>query len=211
MLHIKHYRNDTLINNNITEIIIDTLYVPLNNVPNSVRKITVKTSFNVLRRENIIPSNCELIIENTSVVSKECFMNIKEEDYLDITYLSIYHIKFDTFFEIIRNMFNLTHLEFGFNNLTEIPEWVGTLHKLETLKICYNSLTSVPKHIESLTNLKELILYSNQITAVDKCINYLPKLKTLILAYNNIMSMPKHQIKNVNLNYNPYGKYLNKY
>ena len=55
MLHIENYDNTMMINNDIEEIIIDELNYPLDNVPPSVNKITVKKSINVYKRQNRIP------------------------------------------------------------------------------------------------------------------------------------------------------------
>ena len=61
MQHIKKYDNTTIINNDIDEIIIDELNNPLDNLPPTVNKITVKKSFNIYKRKNRIPYGCHLI------------------------------------------------------------------------------------------------------------------------------------------------------
>ena len=76
MLHIKKYDNTMMINNDIEEIIIDELNYPLDNVPPSVNKITVKKSINIYKRQNRIPYCCEFIIEN---ITLKFYMKILHE------------------------------------------------------------------------------------------------------------------------------------
>ena len=61
MLHIKKYNYAIMINNDIEEIIIDELNYPLDNLPPTVNKITVKNSINIYKRQNRIPYGCYLI------------------------------------------------------------------------------------------------------------------------------------------------------
>jgi len=53
----------------------------------TINKIIIKESINVYKRQNKIPYNCELIIENIRIDNIDVFNNMKEEDYLDITKL----------------------------------------------------------------------------------------------------------------------------
>ena len=82
MQHIKKYDNTTIINNDIDEIIIDELNNPLDNLPPSVNKITVKKSFNIYKRQNRIPYGCDFIIENITINN---YLFIK----LNMIYLSL--------------------------------------------------------------------------------------------------------------------------
>jgi len=88
MLHIKEYNSTTIIENDIEEVIIDELFYPLNNLPPTINKITI------YRKQNKIPYNCKLIIENITINNIDILNNMKEEDYFDITelYLNNYQI-----------------------------------------------------------------------------------------------------------------------
>jgi len=89
MLHIKEYNSTTIIENDIEEVIIDELFYPLNNLPP-----TIKKSITIYRKQNKIPYNCKLIIENITINNIDILNNMKEEDYFDITelYLNNYQI-----------------------------------------------------------------------------------------------------------------------
>ena len=85
MLSIKQYTEKTTIDNGIEEIIINKLKYPLNNLPITVNKITIKNQLNVFRREHKIPYGCGLIIENIKINNIETINKMQEDDYLDIT------------------------------------------------------------------------------------------------------------------------------
>ena len=112
MLHIKKYNNTIMINNDIEEIIIDELNYPLDNLPPTVNKITVKNSINIYKRQNRIPYGCASIIENITINDIDVFNNMKEEDYLDITALYLVN-----------------------NEITVIPEQIGSLEKRSFSKV----------------------------------------------------------------------------
>ena len=131
MLHITEYNNTTIIDNGIEEIIIDELFYPLDNLPPTVNKITIKKSINIYRRQNKIPYNCELIIENTIIDRISVFNNMKEEDYLDITELYLTG-----------------------NRLISIPKSVSLLINLQKLDLFDNKITSIPESIKNKPYLK---------------------------------------------------------
>jgi len=131
MPHITEYNNTTIIKNDIEEIIIDELISPLDNLPPTVNKITIKESINVYKRQNKIPYNCELIIENIRIVLIHIFNNIKEEDYHDITELYLTG-----------------------NRLISIPKSVSLLINLQKLDLFDNKITSIPESIKNKPYLK---------------------------------------------------------
>jgi len=89
MLSIGRYTEKTTVDNGIEEIIIDELKYPLNNLPITVNKITIKNQLNVFRREHKIPYGCELIIKNIKIDNVETFNKIQEDDYLDMTKIEL--------------------------------------------------------------------------------------------------------------------------
>jgi len=154
MLYIKEYNYTTIIENDIEEVIIDNLINPLDNLPPIVNKITIKQSKNIYRRQNKIPYNCKLIIENITIDNINIFNNMKEEDYLDITELYL-----------------------GNNQITNIPESIGSLINLQVLNLSYNKIINIPESIGSLVNLGILYLSNNQITSIPESIKDKPYLK----------------------------------
>ena len=177
MLHIKEYNNATIIENDIEEVIIDKLFHPLDNLPPTVNKITIKESINSYKRQNKIPYNCKLIIENITINNINVFNNMKEEDYLNITGLRLSHNELTSIPKSIRLLVNLKCLSLSYNKITSIPEYISSLVNLQVLDLHDNQITSILKSISSLVNLKILGLYNNQITNIPQSIKYKPYLK----------------------------------
>ena len=111
MQHIKKYDNTTIIDDDIDEIIIDDLKQPLDNIPPTVNKITVKESFNIYKRQNRIPYGCDM----------------KKEDYLDITILNLTHNQITVIPELISSLHNLRELYLYDNKIIIISESIGLL------------------------------------------------------------------------------------
>jgi len=107
MLSIKEYNEKTTIDNGIEGIIINKLMYPLNNLPMTVNKITIKNQLNVFRREHKIPYGCELIIENIKIDNIKTFNKIQEDDYLDMTDIRLNNYNLEEFPMIIFNLTNL--------------------------------------------------------------------------------------------------------
>jgi len=191
MLHIKEYNNTTIIDNDIEEVIIDELNSPLDNLPPTINKITIKKSINVYRRQNKIPYNCELIVENIRIDSINIFNNIKEEDYLDITELYLINNELTSIPESICSLINLQKLYLSNNKITNIPEFISSLIHLRQLILSNNQITSIPESICSLINLQELYLYNNKITNIPYYISSLINLRKLHLSYYEITNIPE--------------------
>ena len=83
--------------------------------------------------------------------------------------------------------------------LTQIPEWVGGLHKLKVLDFSENAISSIPESLCKLKNLEKLNLSSNQITHIPECLFELKKLRHLILSYNKIESISPRLARLTNL------------
>ena len=170
MLHIKDYNKTTIINNDIEEIIIDQLKHPLDNLPPSINKITVKKSINIYKRQNRIPYGCYLIIENITINDIDVFNNMKEEDYPDIAVLNLGDNKITIIPEQISLLYNLRELYLFDNQITIIPVSISSLINLQILNLSSNNITIIPEYISSLINLQELYLYNNQITIIPESI-----------------------------------------
>jgi len=170
MLHIEEYNNTTIIDNDIEEVIIDMLIHPLDNLPPTVNKITIKKSINIYRRQNKIPYDCKLIIKNTIIDRISVFNNMKEEDYLDITDLNLNNNQLTSIPEFIGSLVNLQTLRFYNNQITSIPESIGLLINLQILSLSSNQINSILDSISSLVNLRQLYLNDNQITSIPESI-----------------------------------------
>ena len=75
-------------------------------------------------------------------------------------------------------------------SLTELPESIGSLTRLEMLYLNNNKLTEVPSSLGNLSQLQELVLHSNKLTEVPKVLGNLTQLQELCLYYNKLTSVP---------------------
>ena len=76
-------------------------------------------------------------------------------------------------------------------DITEIPEWVGSLTHLYYLEFRYCPVTSVPDCICNLTGLKMLNLYGSDIKALPDDIGNLENLSELNISYTKITELPE--------------------
>ena len=76
------------------------------------------------------------------------------------------------------------------NRLTQLPEEIGQLVKLETLVICGNLLNALPKSLSKLKNLREFDASRNQISTFPVALSSLNNLDSVDLSSNKIKSIP---------------------
>jgi len=74
----------------------------------------------------------------------------------------------------------------GWNQITNIPNEIGNLKKLELLFLDHNNINNVPKNIGNIINLKELDLSENNLTSYPKAIGNLKNIERLYLNGNPI-------------------------
>jgi len=75
--------------------------------------------------------------------------------------------------------------------LTELPESLGQLTRLQTLDLTDNQLTSLPEWLGQLTGLKKLALHNNQLTALPEWLGQLTQLQVLELSSNELTRLPE--------------------
>ncbi|WP_309742069.1 leucine-rich repeat domain-containing protein [Chamaesiphon sp. OTE_20_metabat_361] len=76
------------------------------------------------------------------------------------------------------------------NQLTSLPESIGSLSNLNILYVWGNQLTSIPKSISNLTNLSILDLSGNQFSYLPDSICNLANLDSLNLIENQLTNLP---------------------
>jgi len=94
------------------------------------------------------------------------------------------------------------------NNLTQLPESIGNLSKLQMLILNSNPLTRLPDNIGKLSNLRYLSVANTNLTSLPETLSKLSKLEVLDLSNTHITSekhLPEkftnlHNLKQIMLN-----------
>jgi internalin A len=82
-------------------------------------------------------------------------------------------------------------LDLSLNSLTELPESIGQLTRLQGLYLYKNQLASLPEVIGQLTRLQVLDLNNNQLASLPESIGQLTRLQGLHLNNNQLASLPE--------------------
>jgi hypothetical protein len=93
----------------------------------------------------------------------------------------------------------ITHLDLDNNNLSALPESIGSLIRLKRLDLRWNNLSALPESIGSLRNLKRLSLSGNKLTALPESIGSLRNMEYLYLRNNNLTALPDSLVSLRNL------------
>jgi Leucine-rich repeat (LRR) protein len=93
--------------------------------------------------------------------------------------------------ECIGNLDKLEKLDISYNQLTALPESIGNLYRLKELKLNLNRLNALPKSFGNLISLEELLLNSNELTSLPNSIGNLKNLEEFILDNNDLSSLPE--------------------
>ena len=109
--------------------------------------------------------------------------------------------------EALGQLTRLQKLNLSRNQLTSLPESLGRLTQLETLNLSRNHLTSLPESLGQLGQLRALHLSDNQLTTLGESLGRLANLQTLNLDGNQLTSLPESLgqltvLQNLHLSYN---------
>src|SRR6185295_1725369 len=84
----------------------------------------------------------------------------------------------------------LQSLDLSNNNLTSLPESLSKLKELASLDLSNNNLTSLPESLGKLTNLRNLRIGPNQIVELPASLQCLIRLDTLLVFENRLRTLP---------------------
>ncbi len=93
--------------------------------------------------------------------------------------------------EAIRNLTSLKKLTLRYDQITQLPNWIGMLNDLEYLNLNVNNINQLPICFGNLSSLKELYLWKNELTHLPESFCNLSELVILNLRLNNITCLPK--------------------
>jgi len=84
----------------------------------------------------------------------------------------------------------LQSLDLSNNGLTTLPEWLGQLTELLSLQVANNQLTTLPDSLGQLTQLRSLAAYNNWLTTMPQSLGQLTQLQSLDLSDNRLTTVP---------------------
>lgn len=91
---------------------------------------------------------------------------------------------------VIGQLIQLKSIDGSYNNLTTLPESIGSLSKLTTLNLENNQLTALPESLTQLKNLETLNLESNKLTRLPESMGNLSNLRSIQLQNNLLEELP---------------------
>jgi GTPase SAR1 family protein len=109
---------------------------------------------------------------------------------------------------VLGELKNLTSLDLGGNQLSELPAVLGELKNLTSLDLSRNQLSELPAVLGELKNLTSLDLSSNQLRELPAVLGELKNLTSLDLSSNQLSELPDFiqelpKLKELNLSGNP--------
>ncbi len=96
---------------------------------------------------------------------------------------------FHTNFEL--NKLSIKYLHLNNNQLSVLPESLGTLENLQVLSLSTNQLWALPASFENLKNLNSLSLSQNKLQEIPAYFTKFVQLKNLYLIDNQLSNLPK--------------------
>ncbi|XP_028300205.1 leucine-rich repeat-containing protein 40 [Gouania willdenowi] len=91
----------------------------------------------------------------------------------------------------ICHLFQLTHIDFRNNQLTDLPLEMNNLNKLRSIILKYNRFRSFPRVLYQILSLETVLLGNNQVSVVDPSnLMKLVHLSTLDLSNNDLLNIP---------------------
>ncbi len=162
-------------------------------------KITIQHNLNRKNDSFFLKSNLIKILRNyfTLLFLKKAYWRIKYKVKdaliveLDFSFKVLSKIP-----DALKFLKFLRKLTLKYNQILNLPEWVGELTSLEHLNLNINNINKLPNSISMLTHLEELSLWKNELEVLPEAIGSLEKLKKLNLRLNQLNHLP-HSLGNL--------------
>ena len=100
-------------------------------------------------------------------------------------------VSFDSVAEALRHRAAARWLRLGNQKLTELPEEIGGLERLEQISAPLNRLTGLPQSLGALKSLRWMDLRFNAIAALPESFGLLENLEGVNLAENRLSALPR--------------------
>ncbi|KAI9736954.1 MAG: Glucose-repressible alcohol dehydrogenase transcriptional effector [Cirrosporium novae-zelandiae] len=138
-------------------------------------------------REEQEPQERPIRVNNLSKSQKSqaCYL-----DGLDFGGLQLRVVSESLFFNYAR----LEKLYLNYNQLTQLPPFIGRLSNLQVLDVSHNNITELPQEIGMLTNLRTLNLVDNNIRSLPDELGSLHRLELLGIEGNPLEDGVRRQI-----------------
>ncbi len=142
----------------------------------------------------------ELLESQDDAKVKKALSEMKQKGIPQDMWLNLYNFRFFEYFveclelglpQIQPYLKDLAYLDISDTQITEFPENLGNLPKLQFLYACNNQLSVLPESLFKLSDLEYLDLYNNQIQQIPSEIAKLQKLKKLYLFHNHLSFLPE--------------------
>ena len=123
---------------------------------------------------------------NISHLSTNLALRIPHITHLNFSYNSITEIP-----SSIALLFHLKELLLRENKLVCLPEELCLLKKLQMLDVSHNQLQTLPKEIGKLLKLTKLNVSHNYLTVLPHCLGLIPHLSVLVATHNRCVDPPQ--------------------
>ncbi|KAG5886603.1 hypothetical protein JTB14_001027 [Gonioctena quinquepunctata] len=136
-----------------------------------------------------------LAMKTISEIPEECFHEAKEAK---VTTVDLCKNKFTTVpsgLTIISDY--ITELNLSANLLSELPDFLADLAKLNFLDLSKNQLKSLPDTFSTMVSLRELILNNNKLAGIPDCIFGMIGVENLLMKENSIEEIPIDGLRNL--------------
>lgn len=182
---------------------LELMELRLKTLPPSLRKLSWLQALNISNNEiNYLPEwigELKMLIDLRvhSNPLKSLPVNLKQLSMLEGFSISRATLGLNQY-EVIGSLQNLRDLVMGHLGLTQVPESLRQLKKLNSLHLYDNNITELPEWLIELTKLSDLVVVENSLQSLPANLVKLKSLKRLGIFGNSDLNMPVEIAKSYN-------------